>query len=263
MTNINHQSHNIQDTTSKNQLSEPLFGKTGTVILSIASVLAFIGVQVHNLLLSLLIVLFVIPDKIEDTDHMTLLFSNGTILSISLIFNLLAIILIVFCVIKIRKKQFIDYLQFRHFSLKNTLIGFGLWIVYLIVSSMVFSLIDSQPMEFLDAYFHSAKPLWLLFLGIVLLAPIYEELLFRGLIWRAVSEQFLNQQTGAIVASVLSGLLFAGIHLQYDFHAISAIFVFALVLGFARYRSGSILLPIAIHIANNGVSMFQYLLMMK
>ncbi|WP_434353486.1 type II CAAX endopeptidase family protein [Psychrobacter sp. HD31] len=267
MTNINYQPpHSNQGSHSASDVQSPvpLFGKKGTVVLAIASVLGFLGVQVISLLLALLITFVIMPNKIKDIDNIIpLLSSDGTILSISLIFNLLAVILIVFFVIKSRKKQFTDYLQFRRFSLKNMLFGFGLWIAYLIASAVVLSLIDSQPMGFLDAYFLSAEPLWLLFLGVVLLAPIYEELLFRGLIWRAVFEQFLDERKGAIVASVLSGVLFAIIHFQYGFHEIGAIFVFALVLGFIRYRSGSILLPIMIHIANNGLSMLQYALIMN
>lgn len=248
-----------------NNLS-PLFNRTGTVVLTLLAVLGFFGFQVINLLLGLLITLKIMPHKFKETDIqyiLTFLDSDGTVLSISVVLNLLAIILFVFFILKIRKKSFTDYLHFRPFSLKITLMSFGLWIVYLIASATLFHLTNHQPMDFLDVYFQSANPRWLLFLGIILLAPIYEELIFRGLIWRAIAEQFVSDRRGAIIASIISGVLFASIHLQYDFYELGTIFVLALVLGFARYRSGSILLPIAIHIANNALSMTQYLWVME
>ena len=61
------------------------------------------------------------------------------------------------------------------------------------------------------------------------------------------------------MASVITSLVFAVMHLQYGLYEISTIVVLALIFCYARYKSGSLFLPIALHIFNNGLAMWQYL----
>ncbi len=64
---------------------------------------------------------------------------------------------------------------------------------------------------------------------------------------------------GAIVASLVTSLIFAVIHLQYGIYEISTIVVLALLFCYARVKSGSLLLPMLMHMINNGVAMGQYI----
>jgi len=86
------------------------------------------------------------------------------------------------------------------------------------------------------------------FLSVVIVGPIVEEILFRGLVYGA-SERRLRAG-GAICASSLT---FALVHLQVV-HLIP-IFGIGLVLGWARWKTGSLGLPILIHVLNNGCSL--------
>ena len=54
--------------------------------------------------------------------------------------------------------------------------------------------------------------------------------------------------TGTIL---LTSLLWASSHAQYDFYEIGLVFVFGIVLGVARYRTRSLIVPIAMHGAMN------------
>lgn len=85
----------------------------------------------------------------------------------------------------------------------------------------------------------------LIAVGIV--GPIFEELLFRGLLFGE-----LRKLTHIRVALVIQALLFGIYHLN----AVqgSYAFVIGLLLGFVYYRSGSILAPIIVHITVNSSS---------
>jgi membrane protease YdiL (CAAX protease family)/Tfp pilus assembly protein PilF len=85
---------------------------------------------------------------------------------------------------------------------------------------------------------------WVTFLGVALLAPAGEEVLFRGLIFGAIRGRLSSGWTVVITAA-----LFALMHLQPIYFA--PLFAIGLVLGWARDRSGGLALPIMLHCVNN------------
>ncbi|HXI83897.1 MAG TPA: tetratricopeptide repeat protein [Verrucomicrobiae bacterium] len=86
------------------------------------------------------------------------------------------------------------------------------------------------------------------FSSVVIVGPIVEEILFRGLIYGALEKRL--RVTGAIL---VSSLLFAAVHLQVVYFI--PIFCLGLVLGWARWKANSLGLPILIHVLNNGVAL--------
>jgi uncharacterized protein len=85
-------------------------------------------------------------------------------------------------------------------------------------------------------------------LSIPLIIPIVEEILFRGLFYGA-----LQKRWGVKAAIIGSALVFALVHLQLV--GFFYLFCFGLILGWARCRSGSLGLPIALHCLNNALLM--------
>ncbi len=96
-------------------------------------------------------------------------------------------------------------------------------------------------------YALSANPL-AAFVTVVIIAPITEEIIFRGLIYGAFEKRF--RVTGAILAS---SAVFALVHLQVAYFI--PIFCLGIVLGWARYKTGSLGLPILVHVLNNGIAL--------
>lgn len=88
---------------------------------------------------------------------------------------------------------------------------------------------------------------WAFYVAAVLLAPVFEELLFRGFMYRGLA----GSRAGAAGAVVLTSLAWSLIHVQYDIYWIAMIFVLGLLLGWARHRTGSTLVAIVLHAANN------------
>lgn len=84
--------------------------------------------------------------------------------------------------------------------------------------------------------------------GAVLAAPIAEELLFRGFVYKAAERSW-----GPIGAIITSSLMFAAIHGD-PLHAI-AVLPFGVFMGWMRWRTGSVWPGILAHMLNNGLWM--------
>lgn len=88
---------------------------------------------------------------------------------------------------------------------------------------------------------------WLAVLAIVIIAPIAEELFFRGVVFNA----FLRER-GPRMAYLGSAALFAVIHLSIV--ALLPIFLLGLALAWIYDRTGNLLAPITMHAMVNGLS---------
>ncbi len=93
------------------------------------------------------------------------------------------------------------------------------------------------------------------YIGLLVAAPVGEEIFFRGFLL----EGFRHSRLGPIGAVLLVSLLWAAVHIQYDLIHMSYVFAAGLLLGAARLRTGSLGAVIGMHSAVNGlaiVSMF-------
>ncbi len=85
-----------------------------------------------------------------------------------------------------------------------------------------------------------------LFLGMVLFAPLCEEMLFRGYLFR------VYERRGAAVAVTATALLFAFYHFRLQ--GLPGLIPVAFVLGILRWRTGSLLPGMALHFGHNLVA---------
>jgi membrane protease YdiL (CAAX protease family) len=85
--------------------------------------------------------------------------------------------------------------------------------------------------------------LWPMLAGAILVAPAGEEVMFRGFLFRGWARSERTVWPAIIVIS----LLWATLHVQYDWTGIVQIFVIGLFLGWIRRRSGSTLLTFLLH----------------
>ena len=89
----------------------------------------------------------------------------------------------------------------------------------------------------------SVSPI-ILILSAAVVAPIYEEIIFRGILLKGMSKKI-----NPIIALVVSALLFAIVHMNIP-QGINA-FLLGLVIGFIYLKTGSIYLSIFAHFINN------------
>jgi membrane protease YdiL (CAAX protease family) len=87
-------------------------------------------------------------------------------------------------------------------------------------------------------------------LGVTVLAPICEEILFRGFLFRVLAESRL----GVVGAIVLTALVWASLHTDKTWLGMSATFFTGLVWGWLRWRTQSTLATLTVHTLNNLVA---------
>jgi membrane protease YdiL (CAAX protease family) len=101
------------------------------------------------------------------------------------------------------------------------------------------------------------KPL--LWLGLVLAAPVVEEAFFRGFLFKGIE----CSRLGPIGAVVLTALGWSLLHTQYEAFYIAGTFVHGLILGWALLKSRSIYVPITMHMLWNLIAMVELVVHLK
>ncbi|QHM70083.1 CPBP family intramembrane glutamic endopeptidase [Mixta intestinalis] len=130
----------------------------------------------------------------------------------------------------------------------------ALLFVLLLLGLMVAQMLFLQPERWLEDQAHQDTfTLWVLFFSAVLLAPIFEEILFRGFLLQAF---LLWAPRSRFAAILLTSLLFAAMHTQYIlWQTIVVLTLFSILLCYARLRAGGLRLPIALHMLNNLIAL--------
>ena len=151
-----------------------------------------------------------------------------------------------------RREPIIERLRIRSISLHTTMtaVVFSIGIIILVdefdrLASMLFS-----PPEYLDQLgemlkFNSVGVAIFLIFGIAVLAPLGEELLFRGFLQKFLEEHWQDVTRAVLVTS----LFFAVIHMN-PFWLIQ-IYILGVLLGFLAWKTGSIWAGFILHAANN------------
>jgi membrane protease YdiL (CAAX protease family) len=93
----------------------------------------------------------------------------------------------------------------------------------------------------------------LLWIAVVIVTPIGEETLFRG--WLFGGWLRTPDDTGPVI--VVTALLFAIMHVQYDWFVISQVFVFGLLVGWMRWATGSTIVTMLMHAIINFEGMLE------
>lgn len=99
----------------------------------------------------------------------------------------------------------------------------------------------------------SSGSLVLFFIAMVFIAPVAEEIVFRGFLFRGLRASFLGVGGTLVVTSAAWALM----HVQYDWLGVAQIFLIGLLLGWLRWASGSTLLTIALHVLANFVALVE------
>ena len=184
--------------------------------------------------------------------------SAGTVISLSVMMGLPAVLAVLWLATRMARMPFADYLALRRASWRDLVIGIAALIV-LVVGWDLLSRVMGRDMTpgFMVEVLKSAQAdgaLWLLVIAFAIAAPITEELMVRGFLYRGWSESAL----GPLGAIVLSSLVWTAMHAQYyDWFLFSEVMSIGLLLGYMRYRSNSTWLTIVMHGINNFAATLQ------
>jgi membrane protease YdiL (CAAX protease family) len=93
-------------------------------------------------------------------------------------------------------------------------------------------------------------PIPIQILLIVFAAPISEEICFRGMLYGGLRERLPR-----LLAALLAGVIFGGLHALTGITAVPPLIVFGILLALLYERTGSIWPCILLHMANNSVAL--------
>lgn len=199
----------------------------------------------------LLVIVFVASFRPNKQPNFKDLVYDGDVLALAT--TLTVPIAVGLCVLFARMRRGIDlrdYLALRNFGWSDLGIGVGLMVGLQTVSGFAQVWLDHpENAEMLHAYESATWPAFL-WIAIIFAAPVQEELLFRGFMWRGLAASRLGWLGASLVCSAVWTLL----HVQYDWLEMLTIFLLGMILGWLRHRSGSIWLPVMVHSLNNLVA---------
>jgi len=171
--------------------------------------------------------------------------SNGFCIAIMIVVSGLICTPLTLLFARLRKNISIkNYFGFRE-PLKKEWIQWLLILAAFLFLSDGVSLLLGEPLVpsfMIDAY-RTASSLPLLLFAIVVVAPIFEEVFFRGFLFQGIRYSRL----GPIGAIGITSLVWAVIHLQYGLYGIMTVFALGLLFGLARLKTDSIHLLMVMH----------------
>ena len=101
--------------------------------------------------------------------------------------------------------------------------------------------------EFMLGAYKTAYFTPLLWFALVIVAPLLEEILFRGFLFKGIE----HSRMGPVGAVIITALAWAAMHIQYDAYSLAGLFAGGLLLGFARFKSKSIYPSVCMHALQN------------
>ncbi|MEB2334543.1 MAG: type II CAAX endopeptidase family protein [Anaerolineaceae bacterium] len=152
------------------------------------------------------------------------------------------------------------FLGFEKFDLLTMGLGCGLIAIsypLIIAHNLLLTYlgVNTQGEAMMKMFSELKSPVWL-FATAVIVAPLVEEIFFRGFLF-----QGFRQRYGWIAALLLSSGIFAAAHL--DPVSFIPTFILGAVLGYVYHRSNSLWPSVILHLLNNGFAMCAMLVAMR
>jgi len=174
--------------------------------------------------------------------------ASGDVLVTTVIVSDLACVAAILLIVAFKRLPARDYLAAYRVRVPVLLKWAGVLFVYVMLTSGAATLfhIDFGGAVMGDILTDSDRP-WLFWIAVVVAAPLFEEVFFRGFLFRGFEASFLKVP-GTVV---LTAILWAALHIQYNAYGIAFIAGAGILFGLARARTGSLLVPLALHAGMN------------
>jgi CAAX protease family protein len=175
---------------------------------------------------------------------------DGSLVALSTLVTNPALVGLFWAIVRYRGLDAGDYLGLTRFDFRHFVIGV---LAIAVLAAAMYAVaylakLNLVPTFQTDAYLSARREGWLLplWLAVVVVGPIGEEITFRGFLYRGWV------RSGSVVTPILVlTLLWTAMHVQYDWFGMSQVFLTGLVLGWLRWLSGSTALTIVLHMLVN------------
>jgi hypothetical protein len=155
-------------------------------------------------------------------------------------------IAVLWVAIRIARRNFAEYLALNWPSSGELLRALAITAIVLLAESLAGYIVGDRGDPTLTGA-RQADGFLIFMIGACIAGLLMEEFVVRGFMFRGWSQSFL----GPVGSIVLTSVLWAMIHIQYDWFGRFWIFVTGLVLGHFRWRSNSTWLTVMVHSAIN------------
>ena len=144
-----------------------------------------------------------------------------------------------------------SWLGLRKFSLNSLALGCGLMVISWglnVVYGLFLSLFSLSIQQDFSVLFTDMSSAWGILFGGAIVAPVVEEIIFRGFIFAGLRTRY-----GWVKAALISSALFSVIHFQPT--AFLPIMVLGMIFAYLYQRSGSIWPAIIMHLSSNAIAL--------
>lgn len=220
--------------------NDQTWGLAGTLLWGCAIALLYVIVQSAVALVYIQMTYGEISEELIDK-----LEFDATVFSLSTIFTFIIVSIALCGVIKLKKNADLrSYLALNRSGVSDIRYWVVATLIFIAISDTVTYLLGKPIVpEFMSNIYDSTDHLWLLLIALVVAAPVFEELFFRGFLISGLSSTFM----GPLGAVFLTSISWAVIHVQYDLYGVFIIFIVGILLGVARLKTNSLFVPIIMH----------------
>jgi membrane protease YdiL (CAAX protease family) len=219
------------------------WGPWATIGLTLLCILVLIGVQV------IVLIIYVAAGPLQNiATALEQLNTAGNFLAASTLASTPAVVGLVALFVWLRGCPIREYLALNWPPGRSMILAF-VGLMVLLGATDLTSYVLGRPIVpevMIKSYLSAWVPGFLF--ALVVLAPLGEETLFRGFLYKGIAES----RAGPIVAILVSSIGFAVLHVQYDLYGIGAVAAMGLYLGAVRYKTGSVWLTMLLHGVANG-----------
>jgi membrane protease YdiL (CAAX protease family) len=181
--------------------------------------------------------------------------SNGPAIAFAVLFSTPFVIGFLALAVRYSRVSFVEYLALKRPRWRDLGLAIAGLIALLVTASVLDAAAGKQMPDFVTDSFASAREAGLvplLILAFVILAPLQEELVFRGFLYRGFCAGF-----GHLPTILLTAGAWALLHAQYEWYFVVQIFILGLYFGWLRWRTGSTLVTFVVHALINATAIAQ------
>lgn len=216
------------------------------LLLSLSSVAFYLAVSFILSFLVIMLISIYVGIKMPDTDKDSLMAIYDSATSIILLISSVVIFLSLFLFFKLRKKSLKEYAMIKKIPIDLTLTSIFLGTAFNIIVTVITEWIPI-PESWQEAHDESVNipgPILIVMIVVIFGAPILEEIIFRGLLYRT-----MKAHGPTWFAALLSASLFGLVHGNY----LQAIYagIMGLICIYAFEMTGSLMASIYVHLGFN------------
>ncbi len=193
------------------------------------------------------------PELDQDVYFESLL-NSGYFLSLSTLVTTWLTVGLIILFVALRKGITIsEYLDFTPVSLKVVLRWLGVTLLFMLLWDASYPLFDIMEPDFEEKIYRTAGNPILLWIAVVIAAPLSEEFFFRGFLFEGIR----GSKLGPVGAILITSVTWGAIHLQYGIYEMVLIGVFGVLLGIAKIKTRSIYTSMTLHCFFNLMAMVE------